>query len=156
MKLIQMNDNDKFDVDLSQLEVKINTKDLFTSIEEPSVNSVNKFISSKHELKNSFKSTKTNNYFIEYGIMVKGEFKKSGISTSEADLQTYTIGEIIHSYPTKFIKWASDNRKKLDLKESQVNADDYVGFGILIPIYRIFDLYYYYHKETRLKALNRK
>ena len=156
MRILVMNDKDKFDIDLSPIDAKIEDNKLFTELERPSVDAVNKFISTTHEFKNQSKTKSTSNYFVEYKMLVKGKYHDSGIITSQAELQTYTIGSIIHSYPTEFIRWIYTNRKKLKMTESQKDDTDYIGFGILIPIYQIFELWNQYEKQKRLKELFEK
>jgi hypothetical protein len=156
MRILEMNNDDKFDIDLSSIDAKINDTNLFTPSEKPSVDAVNKFISTTHEFKNQSSTKFTSNFFVEYRMQVKGKYHDSGIVTSQAELQTYTVGPLIHSYPTEFIKWIYLNRKRLVIQESQKNDIDYIGYGILIPIYRIFDLYNDYFVENRLKNLIRK
>ena len=156
MRILEMNNDDKFDIDLSSIDAKINDTNLFTCSEKPSVDAVNKFISTTHEFKNQASTKLTSNFFVEYRMLVKGKYHDSGIVTSQAELQTYTVGPIIHSYPTEFIKWIYLNRKRLFIQETQKNDSDYIGYGILIPIYRVFDLYNEYFVENRLKNLIRK
>jgi len=154
MKIIEMNKDDKFDIDLSPVETQVNDQGLWDERERPSIDSINKFITTKHELKNQNMTIKTSNYFVEYKMLVKGKEHYSGIHTSQAELQTYTMDGVIHSYPTDFIRWIYLNKDKLELPDGKKNDTDYIATGVLLPIYRIFTLYDQYKIEKRLKELN--
>jgi hypothetical protein len=105
MRILKMNDDDKFDIDLSQIEAKIADNNLFDIAEKPTVEAINKFISTKHEFKNQKMTLNTGNFFVEYRMLVKGKYHDSGIITTKADLQTYTVNEMVFSFPTEFIYW---------------------------------------------------
>lgn len=156
MKKIKMNDNDKFDLDLSQLDAQINEVDVFCERELTSIYAMNNFISTTHELKNQPSALNTDNFFIEYAMKVKGKFFYTGIVTSEAARQTYNVNDCIYSYPTEFIKWCYDNKERLELVDSKKNDTDYIGYGILIPICRINNLYQEFFKNKRIKTLFNK
>ena len=153
MRILNMNDDDKFDIDLSQIEAKIDDNNLFDKSEKPTVDAINKFISTKHEFKNQKASLITGNFFVEYRMRVKGRYHDSGIITTKADLQTYTVNEMIFSFPTEFIYWVYINKESLEIQDAKKNDTDYIATGILIPIYRIFDLYKDYHQQKRIKQL---
>ncbi len=155
-KVLKMNDNDSFDIDLAPLNARIEDNDLFDERERPSVDCLNNFISCTHELKNQPTTLSTSNYFVEYKMLVKGKEHYSGIHTTKAVLQTYTIKGITHSYPTEFIYWIYQNKDRLDLKDGKKNDTDYIATGVLVPIYRIFELYRQYESETAIKRLRNK
>ena len=140
MKILKMNDDDKFDVDLSSIEAKIDTSDLFHKDEAPTLTAINKFISTTHEFKNQALGLNTSNLYVEYKMLVKGKEHFSGIHTTQAELQTYTIDEMIISFPTDFIKWCYHNMKNLKLEQKDKNDTDYIASGFIIPFYRICEL----------------
>lgn len=149
-----MNEDDKFDIDLSSIDAKIDDQNLFVEIERPSIDAINKFISTTHEIKNQPKTLDTSNYYVEYKMLVKGKEHFSGIHTSKAELQTYTIDDIIHSYSTKFIYWIYKNKDRLGIIDKSKDDTDYIATGMLVPVYRIFDLKKQYIMEKRLIELN--
>lgn len=149
-----MNDDDKFDIDLSSIDAKIDDQNLFDEIERPSIDAINKFISTTHEIKNQPKTLDTSNYYVEYKMLVKGKEHFSGIHTSKAELQTYTIDDIIHSYSTEFIYWIYKNKDRLGIIDKSKDDTDYIATGMLVPVYRIFDLKKQYIMEKRLIELN--
>ena len=151
MKIIKMNNDDKFDIDLSSIEAKIDDTDLFTPAEKPTVDAVNKFISTKHEFKNQPSTLNTNNFFVEYKMLVKGKEHYSGIHTSQALLQTYSVGEMLFSFPTEFIKFIYLNKARLNIMDAKKNDTDYIATGMLIPIELIIDLYGKYRTNKALK-----
>jgi len=156
MKILIMNDDGKYDIDLSPIQAKINTENLFSKFELPSVNAVNKFISSTHEFKNQQSALLTDNFFVEYAMTVKGNYFNSGILTSEAVLQTYNVNELLISVPTEFILYLYHNRVRLNLTDTKKNDTDYIGHGFLIPASRLVEMYSNYVMENRLKALRNK
>lgn len=147
MKILEMNDNDKFDIDLSQIEAKINDTNLFTPAEKPTVDAVNYFISTKHEFKNQPSTLTTGNFYVEYKMLVKGKEHYSGIATTQAGLQTYSVGELLFSFPTEFIYWVYQNKKKLGIVDADKNDTDYIASGMLIPIETIIGLYSKYRTQ---------
>ena len=149
-----MNDDDKFDIDLSSVNAKIDDQNLFVEIERPSIDAINKFISTTHEIKNQPKTLDTSNYYVEYKMLVKGKEHFSGIHTSKAELQTYTVDDIIHSYSTEFIYWIYKNKDRLGIIDKSKDDTDYIATGMLVPVYRIFDLKKQYIMEKRLIELN--
>jgi hypothetical protein len=154
MKIIKMNEDDKFDIDLSSINAKIDDQNLFDEIERPSIDAINKFISTTHEIKNQPKTLDTSNYYVEYKMLVKGKEHFSGIHTSKAELQTYTVDDIIHSYSTEFIYWIYKNKDRLGIIDKSKDDTDYIATGMLVPVYRIFDLKKQYIMEKRLIELN--
>jgi len=154
MKIIKMNDDDKFDIYLSSINAKIDDQNLFVEIERPSIDAINKFISTTHEIKNQPKTLDTSNYYVEYKMLVKGKEHFSGIHTSKAELQTYTVDDIIHSYSTEFIYWIYKNKDRLGIIDKSKDDTDYIATGMLVPVYRIFDLKKQYIMEKRLIELN--
>ena len=149
-----MNEDDKFDIDLSSINAKIDDQNLFDEIERPSIDAINKFISTTHEIKNQPKTLDTSNYYVEYKMLVKGKEHFSGIHTSKAELQTYTVDDIIHSYSTEFIYWIYKNKDRLGIIDKSKDDTDYIATGMLVPVYRIFDLKKQYIMEKRLIELN--
>ena len=145
-----MNNDDKYDVDLSSIDAKIDDANLFTPLEKPTVDSVNKFISTKHEFKNQPSALKTNNFFVEYKMLVKGKEHFSGIDTTQANLQTYSVGEMLFSFPTEFIHWLYLNRIKLGLPDAKKNDTDYIATGFLVSIDLLTQLYGKYRTHKAL------
>lgn len=151
--IIEMNNNDKFDIDLSQLNSSINDRNLFHKSEEVTIRNINNFISTTHEFKNQPSALNTGNLFFEYKMLVNNKEHYSGIHTSQAKLQTNSIGEITISFPTEFIHWCYVNRKKLELDDKDKNDTNYIATGFLLPFARITDLYNQFHNEKRLREL---
>jgi hypothetical protein len=160
--ILPMNDNDEFDVDLAPIGAKIDDTDLFHKDEAPTLNAVNKFISTKHEFKNQAMALSTSNLYVEYKMLVNGKEHYSGIHTTKADLQTYNIDEMIISFPTDFIYWCYKNISNLKLELKDKNDTNYIATGFLIPIWRICELLNEYKSirtrrmvSERLKNLNK-
>lgn len=153
MKILEMNNDYRFDIDLNLANIKIDNTNPFCKREIPSIDAINKFISSKHELKNQQSALTTDNFFIEYGMLVKGKYSETGIITTEAEYQTYNVHECLYSFPTIFIKYLYNNRKTLNLMETTKNDTDYIGYGILVPISRINVLYSDYVKKKAIQRV---
>lgn len=154
--MIKPNNDDKFDIDLSQLNNRIDTSAPFTDSEKPSLELIDKFISTRHELKNQMSALSTNNFYVEYGMEYTHKPKHiSGILKSEAEFQTYTVGDMLFSFSTDFIKYLFDNRKKLKLDEKKKNDTNYIAHGFLIPIDRMMELYSNYRKDLILKSIKK-
>jgi len=150
MRIIEMNNDDKFDIDLSSIDAKINDTNLFTPAEKPTVDAVNKFISTKHEFKNQPSTLTTNNFFVEYKMLVKGKEHYSGIHTTQAELQTYSVGPMLFSFPTEFLYWVYLNKNRLNIPEGKKNDTDYIATGMLISIDSITGLYGKYRTQLAL------
>jgi len=159
MKLIKMNNDKYFDVDLSLAEAQIDSTNPFSKKELPSINLLNNLLSSKVEMKNHNRTTQTGNLCIEYEIDVQGNgFKiQSGLSTTHADYYFLNIDEMGLFLPVEFLKFIYSNREKFEIKtEPSKESKKYIGHSLLIPMYRLQELYnnYYNFKiSLRLKKL---
>lgn len=151
MRVLLMNDDHRFDVDMKQLQVKVEDNNPFSDRELPSINLFNAIISSKIEMKSHMQTLKTGNLFLEFEIDNRGNgvLDKSGLSTTEADFWFLNIGDmaIFLSYP--FMKWMLDNRKrlKIEVKTNHKTAKDHIGHGLIIPMYRLMEIYMEYNNH---------
>lgn len=149
--IIKMNDDDKFDVDLSQSMVQVDDTDLFHPDETPSINLLNRILGGKIEIKNHDTATHYGNLFIEYKILKDGVFKWSGLSTTKADFWLFTIKDMAYFYPTEFLKYMFKNKKTLGLKIKNNDYEtNYIGYGLIVPIARVIELHnnWTQHKQT--------
>jgi hypothetical protein len=156
MRILETNDDYKFDVDLSQLLTMVDDKNLFHKKEESSFKSLNKLITNKVELKSQDRSK--NFIWLEYGIVENGIYKDSGISTSEAEVYRITIGQVVLEFTSNYLKWLVLKREELDIPECKNNAENYIGYGINIPLAQIlhYQKQYFQSQEYRkylLKSL---
>lgn len=156
MRILETNDDYKFDVDLSQLDAIIDDVVLFDEKERTSFTALNKLITSKVELKSQDRSK--NYIWLEYAIEVDGITKDSGISTSEAPVYRITIGQIVLEFPSDYLKWLVLKRKELDIPECRNRNNNHNGFGINIPLSQILHYQKSYfqsqeYRNYRMKSL---
>lgn len=135
MKILNTNDDYRFDVDLSQLDCMVDEQNLFHKKERTSFQSLNRLITNKVELKSQDKSK--NFIWLEYAIEVNGKLMDSGISISEAKVYRITIDQIVLEFPSNFLKWLVLKREQLDIPECKNRAENYIGHGINIPLSQI-------------------
>jgi len=163
MKYIQMNDNKYYDVDLAKLEMQIDTNTKFSETEMPSLLLLNRILESKIEMKSHMQTLKTGNLFIEFEIDNKGDgfLVPSGLSTTHSDFYFLNIDEMGLFLPVTFLKYAFTNRNnfkpKLDIKNNEKTADDHIGHGLIIPMYRLQEIYnsfVTFKEKLRLKELS--
>jgi hypothetical protein len=154
MRQIEPNNDYRYDVDLKQLNVNINSTNLFHKKEASSFNSLNKLLNSYVELKSQDNSK--NFIWIEYGIIVNNEYKPSGTSTTEAELYRITVGEIVIELPTDYLRWIISKRKELDIPECENKAKDYIGQGVNIPFHLLLHLQKDYRSSDEFRKLNYK
>lgn len=156
---VKMNNDYKFDVDLSQLKVEIDNKDVHHLDEIPSINLLNKILSGKIEMKNHDTATQYGNLFIEFIIRKNNKFEFSGLSTTKADFWLFTIKDMAYFYPTEFLRYLKKNRKYLGLEVKNNDYElNYIGYGLIVPIAMIIDLYNKWTKhkqEISLKEIRK-
>ena len=144
-KLLEMNDNGDYDLDMAQTNIQVNEKNLFHKKEKSSIKSLNRLFSCLVELKSMDKTVLT--FFIEYQIDVNGKIKDSGILTTKSDLYRITIDELVFEVPTQFLKWIYFKHESLDINKGTVlssTSNNYIGYGIYIPVSRLLELYQTY------------
>jgi hypothetical protein len=158
MNIIEMNDDYRYDVDLSQAGIKVDENNLFSTKEKSSVNALNKVLSTTIELKSC--DNARYNLFIEFNCTKRDNITyPSGIASTEADIWRINVGELVFEFPTHFLKWLYKNREELEIKESPIiNKTDLDVTGMLVPVADILPLYSKYKNSQeflnkRLKEL---
>jgi hypothetical protein len=151
MRILNTNDDYKFDVDLSQLDCSIDDSNLFHKKEESSFKTLNKLLNSKVELKSQDKSK--NFIWLEYGIEVNGIYHDSGISTSVAEIYRITVGQITLEFPSNYLKWLVLKREQLDIPECKNRAENYIGYGINIPLAQILHYQKEFHQSQEYRKI---
>lgn len=153
-----MNDDYRYDVDLSQAGIKVDENNLFSTKEKSSVNALNKVLSTTIELKSC--DNARYNLFIEFNCTKRDNITyPSGIASTEADIWRINVGELVFEFPTHFLKWLYKNREELEIKESPIiNKTDLDVTGMLVPVADILPLYSKYKNSQeflnkRLKEL---
>ena len=154
-----MNDDYRFDIDLSKAGIKVDDNNLFSTKEKSSVDALNKVLSTTVELKSN--DNAIYNLFIEFDCTKRdGITYPSGIATTEAHIWRVNVGELVYEFPTHFLKWLYLKRKELNIKDSPiVNVTDLQVTGMLVPASDILNLYHQYRKSEeyrkyRIKNLN--
>ena len=158
MNTIEMNDDYRYDVDLSQAGIKVDENNLFSTKEKSSVDALNKVLSTTVELKSC--DNAIYNLFIEFNCTKRdGITYPSGIATTEAHIWRINVGELVYEFPTHFLKWLYFKKEELELKTSPIiNKTDLDVTGMLVPAANILNLYIQYKKSPeflnkRLKEL---
>ena len=153
-----MNNDYRYDVDLSQAGIKVDENNLFSTKEKSSVNALNKVLSTTVELKSC--DNARYNLFIEFDCTRRDGIKyPSGIATTEAHIWRINVGELVFEFPTHFLKWIYEKKEELDIKESPIiNKTDLDVTGILLPVADLLPLYSKYKQsqeflQKRLKEL---
>lgn len=156
-----MNDDHRFDVDLSKAGIKVDETNLFSIREKSSIIALNKTLSTTIELKSC--DNALYNLFIEFNCTKRdGITYPSGIATTEAEIWRINVGELVYEFPTHFLKWVYNNREQLGIKDSPIiNKTDLDVTGMLVPASDILKLYVEYRKSKeflnkRLKELGIK
>jgi hypothetical protein len=158
MNTIEMNNDYRYDVDLSQAGIKVDENNLFSTKEKSSVDALNKVLSTTVELKSC--DNAIYNLFIEFNCTKRdGITYPSGIATTEAHIWRINVGELVYEFPTHFLKWLYLKKEELELKTSPIiNKTDLDVTGMLVPAADILNLYIQYKKSPeflnkRLKEL---
>ena len=149
--MIEMNDDYKFDIDLSQMNVQIDVTDLHSPAEKPSVDMLNSILSSKIEMKEHTKTLITHNLFIEYKIFKNGQMLSSGLKLSEADYYFFNIHLEMGIFLSKrFLVFLFNKREAFNIETKNVrNADNYIGYGLIVPWNRILGMYEIYLEKDK-------
>ena len=157
MRIIPMHNNADFDVDMSLAEIKVDDTNLFSKAEQPSVNLFNSIIGGTIEMKSHLQTLKTGNLFIEYKIDTKGdgEFNLSGLSVTKADYWFLNIGEMGLFLSYNFLKYLYDYRDalKIDSNNNGKTAKDHIGYGLIIPMWRLMELYMCYNQHLIIQRI---
>jgi len=151
MNTIEMNDDYRFDVDLSKAGIKVDDNNLFSTKEKSSVDALNKVLSTTVELKSN--DNAIYNLFIEFNCTKRdGITYPSGIATTEAHIWRINVGELVYEFPTHFLKWIYLKKEELDIKTSPiVNVTDLQVTGMLVPASNILNLYHQYKKSEEYR-----
>jgi hypothetical protein len=161
MKYLKTNDDYKYDVDLSQMNYQIepsapNPRFPDLAREQPSIDLLNRILSSKVEMKSHNQTLKTGNLFIEWQIDNKGDgvLVPSGLSKSEAGIWFLNIGDMALTLTDEFLKWIFTHRDKYEIetKTNEKTADDHIGHGLIIPWQRTLELQIIYQSELTAAA----
>lgn len=144
-KVLTMNDDGRFDIDLEQLKSYIDTSSIWDNQEKPSLNLINLFLKSKVEIKNMIEARKC--FFIEYyitpDIKNKEIIKPSGIVTSLSEFYILTTKINFHVITTEMLRWVLKNKEMLNIKDEDGNYDKYPTnnpHGLIIPHDRLLEL----------------
>lgn len=146
-----MNDDYRYDVDLSQAGIKVDENNLFSTKEKSSVDALNRVLSTTIELKSN--DNAIYNLFIEFNCTKRdGITYPSGIASTQADIWRINVGELVFEFPTHFLKWVYLKRADLGIKESPIiNKTDLDVMGILVPASDILNLYHQYKKSEEYR-----
>jgi len=164
-KVIPMNNNGDYDVDMSKSNVMVQNSNLHCEVELSSINLFNDLISSLIEFKHHYKTTQTGNLFIEFETDSYGNgiFRPSGLSTTKAKYYFFSIDLIPLFLPVEFLLFLLENRNdsKIDLevKDNSKTGTDNIGNGLIIPFSRIIELYKVYMDyklKLKLKEISLK
>lgn len=159
MKL-KMNDDYRFDVDMSQMDAQVEDINPFSTRELPSINLFNAIIRGKIEMKSHMQTLKTGNLFIEYQIDNRGDgvIVQSGLSKSEADFWFFNIGDMGLFLSGNFLIWIFNNKEKYEIetKTNEKTADDHIGHGLIIPFIRILELQIEYYRQIEAAATQKR
>lgn len=157
MKKIKMHDGKEFDIDMSTIGAVIDSSTKFHKTEQPSLDLLNRILTCKLEMKSHMQTLKTTNLFIEFMIDNKGdgELVQSGLNVTKADMYFLNIDEMGLFLPVRFLKWLLKYRDKLGIetKNNKRTADDHIGYGLIIPMWQLMDLYLKYHNAKTRKRL---
>jgi hypothetical protein len=151
MKLT-MNDDYRYDIDMSQANISLDEDNLFHKKELSSVKNFNKLLQGKTE----FKSQDNSLYmlWIEFKIIVDGIENPSGISTTQADVWRISVGELVFEFPTHFLKWIYKHHERLEIKVGNNHkVTNHIGYGIFIPASNILNLYNDYKKSEDYRKI---
>lgn len=151
-----MNDDYRFDVDLSKSGIKVDDNNLFSIKEKSGVDALNKVLSTTVELKSN--DNAIYNLFIEFNCTKRdGVTRPSGIATTEAHIWRINVGELVFEFPTHFLKWIYLMRAELGIKESPIiNRTDTDVTGMLVPASDILSLYHQYKKSEQYRKYRMK
>jgi hypothetical protein len=153
---IEMNNDYRYDVDLSQAGIKVDDTDLFSAKEKSSVDALNKVLSTTVELKSN--DNAIFNLFIEFNCTKRdGITYPSGIATTEAHIWRINVGELVFEFPTHFLKWVYEKRLELEIKDSPIiNVTDLQVTGMLVPAANILSYYHQYKKSEEYRRYRLK
>lgn len=146
-----MNNDHRYDVDLSLAGVKVDDNNLFSTKERSSVDALNKVLSTTVELKSN--DNAIYNLFIEFNCTKRdGITYPSGIATTEAHIWRINVGELVFEFPTHFLKWIYIKRAELGIKDSPIiNKTDLDVTGMLVPASEILNYYHQYKKSEEYR-----
>lgn len=151
MNTIEMNNDYRYDVDLSLAGVKVDDNNLFSTKEKSSVDALNKVLSTTVELKSN--DNAIYNLFIEFNCTKRdGITYPSGIATTEAHIWRINVGELVYEFPTHFLKWVFNKRTELGIEERPIiNKTDLDVTGMLVPASEILNYYHQYKKSEEYR-----
>ena len=153
MKYIPMNDNADWDVDMRLAEVQIAKQDVHSHKELPSVNLLNRILSTTIEMKSHVQTLKTGNLYIEFQQDTYGNriMKPSGLYKTKADMWFFNIGEMGLFLSTAFFIWLMTCYQDFGLvvKDNVKTGKDNLTDGLIIPMPMVMDLYLAYEKHLQ-------
>lgn len=159
---IEQNQDNRFDIDLSQTGIELDLHGVNSpEYEIPCLEMLQSILTSTIEIKHHTRTLDTGNLFIEYQVKRKGILVPSGILTTQAEWWMLMIGEnTCQFYKTSFFKYLYEHRLVLDIETKDNSYEkDYIGYGLIIPLTRIKELLNRYktsQQEKRLKEIRDK
>lgn len=155
MKYIKMNGDNTHDFDFADAGVQIDSSTRFAKSEQPSIDLLNRILSSKIEMKSHMQTLNTTNLFIEFMIDNKGngDLVPSGLNTTKAGMYFLNIDEMGLFLPVRFLKYLLKYKDKLgiEVRNNLRTADDHIGYGLIIPMEKLMQYYLKYHNAKSRK-----
>ena len=160
-KVIPMNDNGDYDVDMAKSKIKVQDTNLHAEAELNSINLFNEILDAQIEFKHHYKATQTGNLFIEFETDSYGNkiFKPSGLSITKAKFYMFSIDRIPLFLEVTFLKYLLTNKDELNLevKDNRKTGTDNIGNGLIVPLTNLIELYknYLQHNlKLKLKEIS--
>jgi hypothetical protein len=144
-KIVPMNDNSDYDIDMSKSNIKIQDTNLHAEVELNSINLLNEILNAQIEFKHHYKATQTGNLFIEFETDSYGNkvFRPSGLSITKAKFYFFSVDRIPLFLEVTFLKYLLENKNELNLevKDNRKTGTDNIGNGLIVPLTNLIDLY---------------
>lgn len=161
MKILNLNHDYRYDVDMSEAQIQFNEDDTITT-ERISVRNWNMVISSRLEFKHDAGSIRTGNIYVEYEIEYKsnGDKKPSGLATTKSDymlfdfefstliINTFMLKHILNKKEYYIDKYGVTIR---DTQNEKNRAEKNITHGLVIPLSSYFQIEFDYHSEQRIQ-----
>lgn len=152
---IRINDDETYDIHMSDCNSYINTESSFCKSEKGGYEGINRFLHSTVEVKFHLSAIDYNSLFVEYQTYFRkeNENRLSGIHTSEADCWWFEMGEVSIRIDTEYLKWLYTNRNTLNFEEKPSHDHSHVATGFIVPIGLILPLLKKYKDEKNMKRI---
>lgn len=92
------------------------------------------------EVKTDDRAVETGNIYLEYECRYRGEWRRTGIATSEADLWCHVIGESIIVAPTSRVREVARFAGKFSQYRRELTRGSHPTRGVCIPLAMFVDL----------------